>query len=286
MRGDDRYVVMTKTDKTRLDDIGILALVGAGKMGGAMLEGWLALGLDPKNVMVIEPHPSSEIVALSQKGIALNPPARAVSNIATVVVAVKPQVAADILSSVAAMIGSSTLVLSIMAGKTLDFLQSGLPKAAIVRAMPNTPAAIGRGITVAVANGAVTGEQKIRAQHLLEASGSVEWISDEVLMDAVTAVSGSGPAYVFLLAETLTKAGIAAGLPEALAAKLARETVAGAGELLHRSPLDPATLRKNVTSPGGTTAAALDVLLRADGLDPLMREAVAAATRRSRELAG
>ena len=286
MCGDDRYVVMTKTDKTRLDDIGILALVGAGKMGAAMLEGWLALGLDPKNVVVIEPHPSSEIVALSQKAIALNPPARAVSNIATVVLAVKPQVAADVLPSVAAMTGPDTLVLSIMAGKTLGFLQSGLPKAAIVRAMPNTPAAIGRGITVAVPNAAVTAEQRIRAQHLLAASGAVEWISDERLMDAVTAVSGSGPAYVFLLAETLANAGVRAGLPEALAEKLARQTVAGAGEMLHRSPLDPVTLRKNVTSPGGTTAAALDVLMAADGLDPLMREAVAAAARRSRELAG
>ncbi len=142
----------------------------------------------------------------------LNPPAGAVSNIGTIVLAVKPQVAADVLPAVAAMTGPGTLVLSIMAGKTLAFLQSGLPKAAIVRAMPNTPAAIGRGITVAVPNAAVTAEQKIRAQHLLAASGAVEWISDESLMDAVTAVSGSGPAYVFLLAETLTQAGIAAGL--------------------------------------------------------------------------
>jgi pyrroline-5-carboxylate reductase len=152
--------------------------------------------------------------------------------------------------------------------------------------MPNTPAAIGRGITVAVPNPAVTAAQKQRAHALLAASGAVEWIADEGLMDAVTAVSGSGPAYVFLLAETLARAGVAAGLPEDLAAKLARETVAGSGELLHRSPLDPATLRQNVTSPAGTTAAALDVLMGNDGLDPLMRRAVAAATRRSRELGG
>jgi pyrroline-5-carboxylate reductase len=280
-----RYGAMNRPDKTRLDDIGILALVGAGKMGGAMLEGWLALGLDASNVIVIEPQPSPELVVLEQKGAVLNPPAGAVSNIGTIVLAVKPQVAADVLPAVAAMTGHGTLVLSIMAGRTLAFLQSGLPKAAIVRAMPNTPAAIGRGITVAVANATVTAEQKIKAQHLLAASGAVEWISDESLMDAVTAVSGSGPAYVFLLAETLTQAGIAAGLPQALAAKLARETVAGAGELLHRSPLDPATLRKNVTSPGGTTAAALDVLMAADGLDSLMRAAVLAAAKRSRDLA-
>ncbi len=277
---------MTHSDKHRLDDIGLLALVGAGKMGAAMLEGWLALGLDPHNVVVIEPQPSEEMVALSMKGIVLNPPAGAVSNIATIVLAVKPQVAADVLPQVAALTAADTLVLSIMAGKTLGFLQGSLPKAAIVRAMPNTPAAVGRGITVAIQSEAVTPEQKQRAHALLAASGAVEWIGDERLMDAVTAVSGSGPAYVFLLAETLARAGVAAGLPEDLAAKLARETVAGAGELMHRSPLDPATLRQNVTSPAGTTAAALDVLMAADGLDPLMRQAVAAATRRSKELAG
>jgi pyrroline-5-carboxylate reductase len=277
---------MTQSEKLRLDDIGLLALVGAGKMGAAMLEGWLALGLQPQNVVVLDPNPAEDIVALSMKGVALNPPAGAIVNIGTVVLAVKPQVAADVMPSVAALTGAGTVVVSIMAGKTLDFLQAGLPKAAIVRAMPNTPAAVGRGITVAVPNAAVTAEQKQRADALLAASGAVEWIADEGLMDAVTAVSGSGPAYVFLLAETLARAGVAAGLPEGLAAKLARETVAGSGELLHRSPLDAATLRQNVTSPAGTTAAALDVLMASDGLDPLMRRAVAAAAKRSRELAG
>jgi pyrroline-5-carboxylate reductase len=277
---------MTQSDKHRLDDIGLVALVGAGKMGGAMLEGWLALGLDPQNVVVIEPNPAEELVALSMRGVALNPPPGAITNIGTVVLAVKPQVAAGVMPSVAALTGAGTLVVSIMAGKTLGFLAAGLPGAAIVRAMPNTPAAIGRGITVAVPNAAVTAEQKQRAHALLAASGAVEWISDEALMDAVTAVSGSGPAYVFLLAETLARAGVAAGLPEDLAARLARETVAGSGELLHRSPLDAATLRQNVTSPAGTTAAALDVLMASDGLDPLMRRAVAAAAKRSKELAG
>mgnify|MGYP001807650412 CR=1 FL=1 len=277
---------MTPPDRHRLDDIGLLALVGAGKMGSAMLEGWLALGLDPQNVVVIEPQPSEEMVALSMKGIVLNPPAGAVSNIGTIVLAVKPQVASDVLPQVAALAGANTLVLSNIAGKTRPFQPSTLPKSPIVRAMPNTPAAIGRGITVAVPNDAVTPEQKQRAHALLAASGAVEWIADERLMDAVTAVSGSGPAYVFLLAETLTRAGVAAGLPEDLAAKLARETVAGSGELLHRSPLDPATLRQNVTSPAGTTAAALDVLMGPDGFDSLMRQAVAAATKRSIELAG
>ncbi|HWV51914.1 pyrroline-5-carboxylate reductase [Pseudorhodoplanes sp.] len=277
---------MAQSEKSRLDDIGTLALVGAGKMGGAMLEGWLALGLDPRNVVVIDPKPSEDVVTLSRKGIALNPAADANRTIGTLVLAVKPQVAADVMPSVAGLTGPDTLVLSIMAGKTLGFLQAGFPNAAIVRAMPNTPAAIGRGITVAVPNAAVTADQRRRANALLAASGAVEWISDENLMDAVTAVSGSGPAYVFLLAETLARAGVAAGLPEELATKLARATVEGSGELLHRSPLDPATLRQNVTSPGGTTAAALGVLMAADGVDPLMRRAVAAATKRSRELAG
>jgi pyrroline-5-carboxylate reductase len=151
--------------------------------------------------------------------------------------------------------------------------------------MPNTPAAIGRGITVAIANAKVSTRQRDLTDALLSASGDVEWIDDETLMDAVTAVSGSGPAYVFLLAEALARAGAAAGLPAELAARLARATVAGSGELLHRSPLDAATLRQNVTSPGGTTASALDVLMAKEGLEPLLTKAVAAATKRSRELA-
>jgi pyrroline-5-carboxylate reductase len=173
-----------------------------------------------------------------------------------------------------------------MAGRTLKFLADALDKpCAIVRAMPNTPAAIGRGITVAVPLSA-NDAQRALADRLLSATGAVEWTADEALMDAVTAVSGSGPAYVFLLAEALTKAGVAAGLPSELAAKLARETVTGSGELLHQSPLDAAVLRENVTSPGGTTAAALAVLMGQDGLAALMEKAVAAATARSRELAG
>jgi pyrroline-5-carboxylate reductase len=172
-----------------------------------------------------------------------------------------------------------------MAGRTLRFLAATLDRpCAMVRAMPNTPAAIGRGITVAVPRNASAAQREL-ADRLLSATGTVEWIDDEALMDAVTAVSGSGPAYVFLLAEVLAEAGAAAGLPVSLAAKLARETVAGAGELLHRSPLDAAALRQNVTSPGGTTAAALAVLMGENGLAALMTRAVAAATARSRELA-
>jgi pyrroline-5-carboxylate reductase len=199
---------------------------------------------------------------------------------------VKPQTAPDALPLLAALIDQKTLVVSIMAGRTIGFLEQHLPNAAIVRAMPNTPAAIGRGITVAVGNHRVKTSARKLAHGLLAATGSVEWVNDEALMDAVTAVSGSGPAYVFLLAEAMAEAGVAAGLPAALAEKLARETVAGSGELMHRSPLSAATLRQNVTSPGGTTAAALEVLMGQGGVAPLMTKAVAAATKRGKDLAG
>jgi pyrroline-5-carboxylate reductase len=265
---------------------GTILLAGAGKMGSAMLEGWLALGLSPENVAVIEPQPSRDILALSERGLRLNPARDAAGDVAAVVIAVKPQVADEALPALVTFVGGTTVVVSIMAGRTLQFLADSLPRAALVRAMPNTPAAIGRGITVAVANARVSDEQRALVDALLSAVGAVEWIADEALMDAVTALSGSGPAYVFLLAETMARAGTAAGLPAALAATLARTTVAGAGELLHRSPLDPATLRQNVTSPGGTTAAALEVLMGEGGLERLMNEAIAAATKRSRDLAG
>jgi pyrroline-5-carboxylate reductase len=268
------------------DMSGRLVLVGAGKMGGALLEGWLGLGLPADHIVVLEPQPSPQIANLAARGIALNPPLQTLTDIAAIVIALKPQIAADILPALASLVSPSTVVVSIMAGRTLHFLQAIFNRpCALVRAMPNTPAAIGRGITVAVPRHADAGQRDL-ADRLLRATGMVEWTDDEALMDAVTAVSGSGPAYVFLLAEALAQAGIAAGLPAPLAEKLARETVAGAGELLHRSPLGAAVLRENVTSPGGTTAAALAVLMGQNGLTPLMREAIAAATRRSRELAG
>jgi pyrroline-5-carboxylate reductase len=268
------------------DFSGTLLLVGAGKMGGAMLEGWVALGLDLARVTVLEPQPAGEIAALAARGLRLNPVRPAPEAPDVIVIAVKPQTAPEVAPILRQMTGPSTLVVSIMAGRTLQFLAHALPDRAIVRAMPNTPAAIGRGITVAVASGNVSGDQRALAHRLLAATGAVEWVDDEGLLDAVTAVSGSGPAYVFLLAETLARAGVAAGLPEGLALRLARATVAGSGELLHRSELDPALLRQNVTSPGGTTAAALAVLMGDDGLEPLLKRAVAAATRRGRELAG
>ena len=267
------------------DFSGTLVLVGAGKMGGAMLEGWLALGLDVKKVVVIEPQPASEITALVQRGVRLNP-STAIGEATALVIAVKPQVAPDVLPLIRPYVGSSTIAVSIMAGRPLRFIEQALPGAALVRAMPNTPAALARGITVAVGNAYVSAPQRELVDTLLSATGAVEWIADEALMDAVTALSGSGPAYIFLLAEAMARAGAAAGLPPALADTLARATVAGSGELLRRSTLDAATLRQNVTSPGGTTAAALEVLMAKDGLESLMTKAIAAATRRSRELAG
>jgi pyrroline-5-carboxylate reductase len=263
---------------------GTIALAGAGKMGGAMLTGWLAQGLDPMRVAVIEPQPSPEISALTTKGIRLNPSARDIGKVDTLVVAVKPQSFREAAAALKPFVGASTLAVSIMAGTTIATIGQ-VCGGVVVRAMPNTPAAIGRGITVAVAARNVSAAQRATADALLRATGSVEWIDDESLMDAVTAVSGSGPAYIFLLAEELARAGVEAGLPEELATRLARETVAGSGELLHRSELASATLRQNVTSPGGTTAAALDVLMAKDGLQPLMIRAIAAAKKRSKDLA-
>jgi pyrroline-5-carboxylate reductase len=264
---------------------GPLVLIGAGKMGGALLDGWLNFGFDPARIMVIEPQPTPAISAFVARGLHLNPNAAQLAGAAAVVIAVKPQAAAGALAAAAPSVAASTVVVSIMAGRTLQSLADGLPRGCpLVRAMPNLPAAIGRGITVAVARGANPQQHKL-AGRLLSATGAVEWIENESLMDAVTAVSGSGPAYVFLLAEALTRAGIEAGLPPDLAEKLARETVAGSSELLRRGNVNAASLRENVTSPGGTTAAALAILMGQDGIVSLMTRAVAAATDRSRQLA-
>src|ERR1700760_3146957 len=263
---------------------GTIVLAGAGKMGGAMLAGWLAGGLDAVRAVVIEPHPSDEINGLAAKGVRLNPPAQDIGAVETLVVAVKPQSFREAGAKLKPLVGSSTLVVSIMAGTTIASLADACG-GAVVRAMPNTPAAIGRGITVAVAAKNVSAAQRATADALLRAIGSVEWVDDEDLMDAVTAVSGSGPAYVFLLAEELARAGVAAGLPEALATKLARETVAGSGELLHPSGVPSSTLRRDRTPPGRPPAAALEVLMGKDGLQQLMIRAIAAATARSKELA-
>ncbi len=265
-----------------------LLLVGCGKMGGALLAGWLKKGVARDAVTVIEPFAADQVVERFHVSVAATADDLDQGFAPNVVVfAVKPQGMEDIVPAFARFKGPQTVFLSIAAGRTIGFLESHLgAAAAVVRSMPNTPAAVGRGITVASANGHVSEHQRAACQALLEAVGEVGWVADEGLLDAVTAVSGSGPAYVFLLIECLARAGVESGLDAALAARLARATVAGSGELARQATEDAAQLRQNVTSPGGTTAAALDVLMADDGLQALMIRAVAAATRRSKELAG
>ncbi|MDJ1159288.1 pyrroline-5-carboxylate reductase [Chelatococcus sp. SYSU_G07232] len=264
-----------------------LVLVGAGKMGSAMLDGWLATGMAGPGITILDPHPSADIAALADRtGIRLNPPHAEISPPEALVLAIKPQSLDAAAPEIARLAGAGTVVVSILAGKTIANLKARLPQArAVVRAMPNLPASVRRGVTAAVASRETSQAERAMADALLSGVGTVEWLSSEHLIDAVTAVSGSGPAYVFYLTECLAKAGAAAGLPEDLAIRLARATVTGAGELLHQSDLPAAKLRQNVTSPGGTTAAALDVLMN-NALEPLMVKAVAAARKRAQELSG
>ena len=266
-------------------------LVGGGRMGGALLSGWLEKGaVAAGDVCVVEPDPSAARALRDGRGVrVVDSPAAAMAGTAPALVlfAVKPQAIGGILPDYAPLAAraEAPVFLSIAAGTTLAALRAGLGGgAAIVRAMPNTPAAVGRGIAVACANARATPAMAALCTRLLEAVGEVAWIDDEAPMDAVTGVSGSGPAYVFLLIECLADAGVAAGLDRALADRLARATVAGSGALAALSDEPAAVLRRNVTSPGGTTAAALEVLMAKDGLAPLMTAAVRAATRRSREL--
>ncbi len=267
--------------------MGRVLLVGGGKMGGALAAGWMRGVLEPAEIAVVEPD---EAAADALRGLGLLcvpepgalPPEHATPEV--VVYAVKPQVIADVLPDHAGRGAAGAVHMSVAAGIPIAFIERYL-EGAVVRAMPNTPAAIGRGMTVACANGATSARQRAFCGRLLEAVGAVAWIEDEALMDAVTAVSGSGPAYVFLLAECLAEAGVAAGLPADLASRLAVRTVSGAGALLEQSGDDAPTLRRNVTSPGGTTEAALSVLMAEDGLAPLLTRAVRAAAERSRALA-
>jgi pyrroline-5-carboxylate reductase len=270
---------------------GNLLLAGAGNMGGALLAGWLARGLDPRRLIVQDPAPAPAIRDLLQRhqinAVSLankqsEPPA-------VLVLAVKPQVVDLVLPSLSKLVGANTTVLSVAAGRTIASFERQLASGtAVVRSIPNMAAAVGCAITVAVANAAVTAAQRSLCDELLRAIGEVAWVDNEALIDPVTAVSGSGPAYVFLLTECLSEAGVEAGLTPDLAMKLARATVVGAGELLHRSPLRPDQLRESVTSPNGTTFAALQVLMGAGdgrGLQSLLNKAVAAAARRAKELA-
>lgn len=267
---------------------GPLLLVGAGKMGGAILSGLLARGLDPRCVLVQDPEPAPAVAdMLADQGIDLLPFIDELSEPpAVILLAVKPQIMDQVFPPLAKLAGANTLVLSIAAGRRLALFEAHLPMgAAVVRAMPNTPAAIGRGITVAVANANVTPAQRGLANDMLSAVGEVVWVEDEALLDPVTAVSGSGPAYVFLLTECLAEAGRAAGLDAALAERLARATVVGSAALLEQSEHPASVLRQNVTSPGGTTAAALEILGGPEGLQKLLTAAVEAATKRGRDLA-
>ncbi|MDF1856846.1 pyrroline-5-carboxylate reductase [Pseudooceanicola sp.] len=259
-----------------------LVLLGCGKMGGAMLAGWLDRGMPTAAVHVIDPQPSDW---LKSTGVAINGPLTAHPAIA--LVAVKPQMMGDALPALRAMGGGETLFVSIAAGTPIARFQTEFGAASpVIRAMPNTPAAIGQGITAMIGNAAVTAAHLDLAEALLSAVGQVVRLTDEAQIDAVTGVSGSGPAYVFHLIETLAAAGVAQGLPTDLAMALAKATVAGAGALAMQAEEDPGQLRINVTSPGGTTQAALEVLMDAEtGFPALLPRAVAAAVARSRDLA-
>lgn len=265
-----------------------LMLVGGGKMGQAMLGGWLENGVLAENIVVIEPGPAATDIRQKTR-------CRVCSDIQdiptafqpdVVILAVKPQMMDAVAPLYRPYADKGAVMLSIAAGTRIAFFEEiyGV-EAALVRTMPNTPAAIGRGMLVGYANANVSTQQQEICQFLLEAVGNVAWIDDEKYLDAVTGLSGSGPAYIFYMIECMTAAGIDAGLPEELALQLAQTTVAGAGELARQSDESAAVLRQNVTSPNGTTAAGLEVLMAEDGLKPLISRTVAAATRRSRELA-
>ncbi len=265
-----------------------LLLVGCGKMGGALLAGWLERAIEPRCITVIEPNDASAALA-KRHGVQVHPGPELLDPAyrpTAVVFAVQPQTLDEVAPLYRGYAGPGAVFLSIAAGKSIASFERYLgTQAAIVRAMPNIAAAVRRGIAVAVANNNVTDSQRSQCQALLEAVGEAAWVAEEGLLDPVTAVSGSGPAYVFLLIECLAEAAVAAGLPADLAMRLARATVIGAGELARQSGERAEILRRNVTSPGGTTAAALEVLMGPEGLKPLMVRAVAAATRRSIELA-
>ena len=264
-----------------------LLVFGAGKMGGAMLTGALRAGWPAAMITVIDPHPSDALRATAAKeGFALNPASGEPAGL--VLLAIKPQMLDSAAEALASRVNAGTVLVSVMAGKSVGDMKARLPVISkIVRAMPNTPAAIGRGITGAFIAGALSQTERDLVAMLLMTTGRLEWVGSEDLIDSVTAVSGSGPAYVFYLVETLAKAGEEVGLPADLAMRLARATIEGAGELLFQeAAIPPATLRQNVTSPGGTTAAALEHLMAEDGLQPLMTKAVKAARARAKALAG
>jgi len=266
-----------------------LLLAGCGKMGGAMLRGWIGDGLAPSVILdrwletITPPH---QVVRAADEIPADFTPA-------VIVLAAKPQKADALIAAIAPFAGPQTVILSVMAGRTIAGMQAAFaatrpdaPMPAFVRSMPNTPSAIGQGMTVAYAPaGSITAGQRATCSRLLQAVGVAEWVDEEPLIDAVTAISGSGPAYIFLVAELLERCAVEQGLSPDLARVLARQTVSGSGALLAASPLDAAELRRQVTSPNGTTQAALEVLMAPDALPDAFARAVAAARRRAGELA-
>ncbi|HEX3754778.1 MAG TPA: pyrroline-5-carboxylate reductase [Rhizomicrobium sp.] len=265
---------------------GSIVLIGAGRMGSALLAGWQGRGLGP--VIVVEPHPSPPIRKLAKAGtirLTQTPSGVTAKKIAACVVAIKPQVLKGEAPVLAALARSDVPMISIAAGTSIAALSKAWgAKARIIRAMPNIPGAIGEGISgLYAAKGATASDRRLAAS-LLSALGEVVWVKRESLIDSVTAISGSGPAYLFLMAEALADAGVAEGLPRGIAEKLARATVSGAGALLKADKSPAAALRAAVTSPGGTTAAALSVLMAEDGLQALIKRAVAAAKKRAEEL--
>lgn len=262
-----------------------ILLIGAGRMGGALLKGWLQCGV--KSVTVVEPKPSAELrkLARTRKITLFAAPSAVARKPSVCVVAIKPQVLKGEVQALAGFAQSGALMISIAAGTSVAAMAAAWgPKARIIRAMPNTPGAIGHGITGLYAARGTTEADRKRAASLLSALGQTVWVAKEALIDSVTAISGSGPAYLFLMAEALTEAGMAEGLPRAQAEKFARATVAGAGALLAADETPAGALREAVTSPGGTTAAALSVLMADDGLMQLMKRAVRAARKRAEEL--
>ncbi|MEQ8447836.1 MAG: pyrroline-5-carboxylate reductase [Pelagibacterium sp.] len=267
-----------------LSDAGTVLLIGAGKMGMAMASGWVRGGLSGPALTLVDPQPHESVSAFAdQHGATL----RADLPDATpqvMVLAVKPQIMDGVLGMARPVIGTDTLVVSIAAGISSDKIVARLGTDRVVRTMPNTPAQIGKGISGAFAGDAVTAADRDLTEALLAAAGGVVWVEDETLIDAVTAVSGSGPAYVFHLVEAMAAAGEAEGLSPDQAMVLARQTVVGAAALMEADDSEAAQLRKNVTSPNGTTQAALDVLMAPDGLGALMKRAISAARKRSEEL--
>ena len=263
-----------------------ILLVGGGKMGSALLQGWLAAGFGVAQFMVNEPAPSDDLAASVA---VVNPTAEQLEQSMPdiIVLAIKPQMADSVLPDLIPAVRRSTVVISLLAGQSIEHLSALLGgHDVIVRTMPNTPAAIGLGMTALIASDGVSAAQKKDAGHLMQAVGETVWLDSQKQMDAVTAISGSGPAYVFYLAETMMSAGVSLGLSEEMALQLARQTIVGAATMMVQSDTSPSQLRRNVTSPNGTTEAALDVLMaETGGLGTLMRQATQAAALRNRQLA-